>query len=606
MSIFGWVGKILYVDLSAGKTWIEDISDDVYDKVLGGEGLAAYIIYKRFRDIKGPLDPSNILVFASGPLTSELIPQSGRVSIGFISPLTGVWGSTHVGTRFGYEIKRAGFDAIVILGRAEKPVYVYVSDGFVDIRDAGKYWGLDIIETINSIRRDLGDNSVRALAIGPAGERLVKFATIANEEGIGGRAGGGAVMGSKNLKAIVVKGTRPIEFAYPEELRRYVRDLNIRLGSSARGVSLRKFGSAGSVGIYHEIGNIPIRNFLWGRWDDNEVFKITGETMAKTILERPFPCTTCPVACKRFVRVKPGKWFESEFRGLGPEYETISLFGTNLLISDLEAIAKMNELCDRLGLDTISTGNVIGFIFEAAERGLINKEVDGLRLEWGNADTVVRLIQKIAYREGIGDLLAEGVKRVSEKIGGREFAVHVKGLEMPAHDGRAFFAHALSFMTINRGADHLGWPHMPWRGIAVPELGINARDDRYNESEEVVDIVIKMQNLMTVYDSLVMCKYAFTAGLTVTDIINLLKYATGREYTVNKLMEIGDRIWKIERWIDNQLGVTSKDDKLPQRMLTPHANRSDTKVPSIVEKWLPIYYKKRGLTEDGRIKELDV
>ena len=606
MSIFGWVGKILYVDLSAGKAWIEDVSDDVYNKVLGGEGLAAYIIYKRFRDIKGPLDPSNTLVFASGPLTSELIPQSGRVSIGFISPLTGVWGSTHVGTRFGYEIKRAGFDAIVILGRAEKPVYVYVSDGFVDIRDAGKYWGLDIIETINSIRRDLGDNSVRALAIGPAGERLVKFATIANEEGIGGRAGGGAVMGSKNLKAIVVKGTRPIEFAYPEELRRYVRDLNIRLGSSARGVSLRKFGSAGSVGIYHEIGNIPIRNFLWGRWDDNEVFKITGEAMAKTILERPFPCTTCPVACKRFVRVKPGKWFESEFRGLGPEYETISLFGTNLLISDLEAIAKMNELCDRLGLDTISTGNVIGFIFEAAERGLINKEVDGLRLEWGNADTVVRLIQKIAYREGIGDLLAEGVKRVSEKIGGREFAVHVKGLEMPAHDGRAFFAHALSFMTINRGADHLGWPHMPWRGIAVPELGINARDDRYNESEEVVDIVIKMQNLMTVYDSLVMCKYAFTAGLTVTDIINLLKYATGREYTVNKLMEIGDRIWKIERWIDNQLGVTSKDDKLPQRMLTPHANRSDTKVPSIVEKWLPIYYKKRGLTEDGRIKELDV
>jgi len=606
MNIFSWVGKILYVDLSADKTWIEDVSDDVYDKVLGGEGLAAYIIYKRFRDIKGPLDPSNILVFASGPLTSELIPQSGRVSIGFISPLTGVWGSTHVGTRFGYEIKRAGFDAIVILGRAEKPVYVYVSDGFVDIRDAGKYWGLDIIETINSIRRDLGDNSVRALAIGPAGERLVKFATIANEEGIGGRAGGGAVMGSKNLKAIVVKGTRPIEFAYPEELRRYVRDLNIRLGSSARGVSLRKFGSAGSVGIYHEIGNIPIRNFLWGRWDDNEVFKITGETMAKTILERPFPCTTCPVACKRFVRVKPGRWFESEFRGLGPEYETISLFGTNLLISDLEAIAKMNELCDRLGLDTISAGNVIGFIFEAAERGLINKEVDGLRLEWGNADTVVRLIQKIAYREGIGDLLAEGVKRVSEKIGGREFAVHVKGLEMPAHDGRAFFAHALSFMTINRGADHLGWPHMPWRGIAVPELGINARDDRYNESEEVVDIVIKMQNLMTVYDSLVMCKYAFTAGLTVTDIINLLKYATGREYTVNKLMEIGDRVWKIERWIDNQLGVTSKDDKLPQRMLTPHANRSDTKVPSIVEKWLPIYYKKRGLTEDGRIKELDV
>jgi len=606
MGIFGWIGRVLYVDLGTGKTWVEAMGNDVYDKVLGGEGLAAYIIYRRFRDIKGPLDQSNVLVFASGPLTSELIPQSGRVSIGFISPLTGIWGSAHVGTRFGYEIKRAGFDAIVVLGRAERPVYVYVSDDFVDIRDAGKYWGLDIIETINSIKRDLRDNSVRALAIGPAGERLVKFATIANEEGIGGRAGGGAVMGSKNLKAIVVKGTRPIEFAHPEELRRYVRDLNIKLGSSARGVSLRKFGSAGSVSIYHQIGNIPIRNFLWDRWDDNEVFKITGETMTKTILERPFPCTTCPVACKRFVRVKPGKWFESEFRGLGPEYETISLFGTNLLISDLEAIAKINELCDRLGLDTISTGNVIGFIFEAAERGLIDKEVDGLRLEWGNADTVVKLIRKITYKEGIGDLLAEGVKRISEKLGGQEFAVHVKGLEMPAHDGRAFFAHALSFMTINRGADHLGWPHMPWRGIAVPELDINARDDRYNESEEVVDIVIKMQNLMTVYDSLVMCKYAFNAGLTVTDVLNLLRYATGKDYAVDKLMEIGDRIWKIERRINNQLGVTSKDDKLPQRTLTPYANRDDTKVPSIVEKWLPIYYRKRGLTEDGKVKELDV
>ncbi|WP_243678839.1 aldehyde ferredoxin oxidoreductase C-terminal domain-containing protein [Vulcanisaeta distributa] len=396
-------------------------------------------------------------------------------------------------------------------------------------------------------------------------------------------------------------------------MRRYVRELNVKLGSSARGVSLRKFGSAGSVGIYNEIGNIPVRNFAWGRWDDDEVFKITGETMAKTILERPYPCTTCPVACKRFVRVKPGKWFDKEFRGLGPEYETISLFGTNLLISDLEAIARMNEECDRLGLDTISTGNVIGFIFEAAEKGgLISKEIEGgLRLEWGgNADTVIKLIRKIAYREGIGDLLAEGVRRVSEKIGGQDFAVHVKGgLEMPAHDGRAFFAHALSFVTINRGgADHLGWPHMPWRGgIAVPELGINARDDRYNESEEVVDIVIKMQNLMTVYDSLVMCKYAFTAGLTVTDIINLLKYTTGKDYTVDKLMEIGDRIWKIERWINNQLGgITSKDDKLPKRMLTPHANRNDTKVPYVVEKWLPIYYRKRGLTEDGVVKELDV
>lgn len=605
--LFGWVGKVVEVDLSSGGIKTLTLDAEVYDKVLGGEGLAAYFIYKNFHEIRGPLDPSNIIVFASGPLTSEIIPQSGRLSAAFISPLTGIFGATHIGTRFAYELKRAGYDAVIVKGASEKPVYIYIEGDHVEIRGAEKYWGLDIMETVNSIKKDLGDPSIKAIAIGPAGEHLVKFSTIANEEGIGGRTGGGAVMGSKKLKAIVVKGVEDISMADPEGLRRYVRDLNVKLASSTRGASFRRYGSAGTVNLYHQIGNLPIKNFAWGRWNDDEVFKISGEKLTETFLKRPFPCTTCPVACKRYVEVKPGsKYFPGGFRGLGPEYETLALLGSNLLNSDLEAMIKINELCDKLGLDTMSTGNVIGFIFEAAEKGLINKEVDGLRLEWGNADTIIKLVQKIAYRDGIGDLLAEGVRRVSERIGGREFAMHIKGLEVPAHDGRAFFAHALSFMTMNRGADHLGFTHIPWRGIPIPELGINARTDRYNESDEMVDIVINIQNLMVVYDSLTMCKYAHFAGLTITDIINLLKLTTGKDYTVEKILEIGGRIWKIERWINNQLGITRKDDVLPPRMLTPHEKRDDTKIPRIVEKWLPLYYRKRGLTEDGIVKELDI
>lgn len=601
MGWFGYTGKILNVDLSENKLEILEANPEVYDKYMGGAGYAVHVIHQELKKIKSPEDESNIMVFAVGPLTIDGIPNGGRVTVGSISPETGVWGETHIGTRFAIEMKKAGFDAIIVRGKAEKPVYLYLNDGKAEIRDASRYWGKDIHETINSLRSDLNDPTVKALAIGPAGEKKVKISIIANEEGFGGRCGLGAVMGSKNLKAIVAKGTQKIPVAHPEELKEFLKDLVKKLTKG--GTGLRNYGSAGGVKAYHALGNLPIRNFLWGKWDDEKVAKISGDTMTEKYLKSPFACTLCPIACKRLVEVKNGKYFK-EFTGLGPEYETVGLLGSNLLVDDLEAIIKANNICDRLGLDTISAGNVIGFLFDAAEKGIIDKNIEGLNLEWGDAETVHKLLEKIAYREGVGDILAEGVRKAAQKLGAPELTVEIKGLEMPAHDGRAYWSHGLSHATMNRGADHLGWPHMPFKGVSVPELGITAFENRYIDGDELIETVIKMQNLMIIYDSLILCKYAFAAGLTVTDIIKLLYFVTGKEYTPEKLMEIGNRIWKTQRKINNELGLTSKDDKLPPRMASPHANRDDTKVPP-VEKWLPRYYELRGINPDGTVGKID-
>jgi len=604
----GYAGKILNINLSNGSVKTLSLGQEIYNKVLGGAGLAAYLMLEKVKNVKDPLDESNVLIFAVGPLTHDEIPTSGRVTIASISPLTNGWGETHVGTRFAMEFKKVGYDAVVVEGKAEKPVYIYIRDGVAEVKDASKYWGLGIHETVTAIKKDLNDPQTKVLAIGPAGEKLVRFSIIANEEGIGGRCGLGAVMGFKNLKAIAVRGSTPVEVAYPEELKKYARELMVKLYKG--GARLRTNGTGGAVSRYYLEGNLPIMNFRRFRWDEENVKKISGETITAKYLKNPYACNLCPIMCKRWVKVDNGKYFKGRFEGLGPEYETLAMLGSNLLIDDLEAIIKANYLCDNLGLDTISTGNVIGFIFEAAEKGLIDKNMDGLNLTWSNADTMLKLIEKIAYRDGIGDLLAEGVKRVSEKLGGKEFAVHVKGTEAPAHDPRAYFAQGLSYGTINRGADHLGWPHTIYRGSSVPEFGLEPRKNRYDDSDEMPQVVVKMQNLMIVYDSLVLCKYAFSAGLTVTDITKLLYFTTGKEYTSLDILEIGNRIWKLQRRINNERGIKTNDDVLPPRLFQPYEDKpAEIPAPMTEKRYkelLTIYYRLRGISEDGVVQNIDV
>ncbi|MGC8622164.1 MAG: aldehyde ferredoxin oxidoreductase family protein [Caldisphaera sp.] len=583
--MFGYFNKMLYIDLNEEKIEELNINDEVYKKYIGGSGLISYFL-STMPDVK------DLLILTVGPLTLDNVPNGGRVVIGFVSPETGLFGETHIGTRFAVELKKCGYDGIIIKGKEKIPSYIYIANDKVNIYDAKKYWGMDILQTISSIRNDLNDKNLKIIAIGPAGERKVKFSVIGNEEGLGGRTGGGAVMGSKNIKAIVIKGNKEIPIAHPNELKELNKKLINKLLKGGEG--LRKNGTGGGLANYYSLGNIPIKNFYLGYWNDESINKITGLTLVKNYSGVPFACSLCPIACKKMVTVKGGKYFDSEVKVRGPEYETLTMLGSNLMIDDLEAIIKGNELCDNLGLDTISTGNVIGFIFELAEKGLIDKEIDGIELSWGNAESMLKLIKKIAFREGIGDVLAEGVKAISEKFGGKEFAVQVKGLENPAHDGRAFFAHALSIATMNRGADHLGWAHLPYRGFSIPELNIYSSKNRYEDDENFIKNTIKIQNLMIVYDSLVICKYALMAGLTITDILDLLYHITGLKYMPEDLIRIGNEIWLLQRKINVNLGMKIDDDYLPPRMLHPHSGRQDTKVPPI-EKWMPIYYKFRGL-----------
>ena len=435
-------------------------------------------------------------------------------------------------------------------------------------------------------------------AIGPAGERLVKFASIIFGIGKAGRSGMGAIMGSKNLKAIAVKGTGKIPVAQEAELLKFARELQKQLARSPAAQGLRKFGTGGGMAAYYHIGNIPIKNHSEGLWDEDKIDKISGRTMSQTLLDRVTPCCNCVIGCKRTVHVKEGKY--ACLKADGPEFETLCMLGSNLLNDDLQLIIKANDLCNRLGMDTISTGGVIAFAIEAYEKGLLTKEeTQGLELKWGPSDAIIKLIELIANRQGIGDLLAEGVREASERLGreSEKFAVHIKGLEVPAHNPRAFFGHALSYATMNRGACHLAWPHNPDRGRLVPEIGITKQTDRFQSKGKAI-IVKKMQDLMEVFDLLIICKYAISAGLTVSHVITLLELVTGKKISVNELMKIGERSFNLKRILNVNWGISSKDDKLPQRLLKPLEGGTNQQVPDM-DLMIQEYYECRGWTREG-------
>lgn len=607
--MFGYMGKVLRVDLTDEKISIEDLPKDIAEKYIGGSGLAAKIIYNEMPKDVGPFDPENLLIFATGPLTGTPTPSSGRLSICARSPL-GIWGESHAGGMFGPYLKKAGFDAIIIRGRAKRPTYLWIDDGKVEFRSAEKIWGKDVYETYEAIKEELKDRSIRIAAIGPAGERLVKFASIICDVGKAGRAGMGAIMGSKNLKAIAVRGTKKIPVAKEEELREFAKEVQIQMTKNPAGQSLRNFGTGGGMEAYYLLGNIPIKNHSEGLWDEKKVEKIGGKMISKTILEKITPCCNCVIGCKRTVHVKEGKY--ACLRADSPEFETLCMLGSNLLNDDLALIAKANDLCNRYGLDTISMGGVIAFAIEAYEKGIITKEdTGGLELSWGPSESILELIRRVAYREGIGDLLAEGVREASKRIGkGSEyFALHVKGLEVPAHNPRAFFGHALSYATMNRGACHLSWAHNPDRGRLAPEIGITAQTNRF-ESKGKAIIVKKMQDMMELYDLMVICKYACSAGLTLTQLAKFFELVTGKAMSVEELMKVGERSFNLKRILNCMWGVTSKDDVLPKRLLEPQEGGTQRNVPDM-DLMLREYYEVRGWTPEGipseeKIRELGI
>lgn len=578
--MYGWAGKILEVDLSREKIGEAKLDEELARDFVGGRGLGVKILYDRVGpDIK-PLDSENLLIFAAGPLTGTLAPASGRHCVVTKSPLTGTVFDAHSGGFWGAELRFAGYDAIVVQGQAKRPVYLWVSDGKVELRNANALWGKGTHATTDAIRKELGDDKIRVACIGPAGEKLVKIAAIINDKyRAAGRGGVGAVMGSKRLKAVAVRGRGKPKIATEDTFNVYVRECQKLLRENpVTGTGLPTYGTAVLVNIINEHGIYPTRNFQTGVFPTAD--KTSGEIMAETILVRNKACFGCPIACSRITRVD-GEEHE------GPEYETIWAFGAQCGVDDLGAIAKANLLCNDMGLDTISMGNTIGCAMELSERG----KLEGPK--FSDAKAIVELTKKTAAREGLGDRLAEGSARLAEGCGAPDLSMSVKGLELPAYDPRGVQGHGLAYATSNRGGCHLR-AYM----IAPEVLGIPELVERFSTSGKPETTVIS-QNLVATIDSLILCEFTSFALETV-EYAKLLSAATGIEFTDEQIMTIGERIWNLERLYNLREGLSAKDDTLPNRLLKEPMPEGPSKGRvNMLPKMLPSYYAFRGWDSKG-------
>ena len=601
--VFGYAGKILRVDLTDGRLSDEDLNEDVARKYVGGRGLAARILFEELKPRIDPLGPENKLIFATGPVTGFPIPGNARYGVYAKSPLTGIWGEGYAAGFFGPELKFAGYDAVIFEGQAEKPVYISIREGRPEIRDAVHLWGRTTGETQTAIRLEMKDDHVRVASIGSGGEKLVRYACVISDlKNSAGRCGIGAVMGSKNLKAVAVRGRRQIEAANMDELRKLSK-IAQEESWSGWGENMNKDGTAGSIPGLNEMGILPTKNFRRGTFEGSE--KISGGTMSETILVKRDACFACPIACKRVVRSNDPYEIDESYGG--PEYETIASFGSQLMNDNLVAIAKANEVCNKCSIDTISAGMCIAFAMECYEKGILTrKDVDGLDLTWGNADTIIKLVEKIGVRDGIGDLLAEGVMRMAAKIGGGsgKFALHIKGMELPMHEPRGKKGLGLSYATSNRGACHLQSYHdtsFESEAFAAPEIGLSPPlvplPRTYLGPEKVKQTIIN-QDWMSFLNSACFCRFTtYPAGISVRNVAGIVSSITGWDITPSKMLTTGERAWNLCRAFNIREGITRRDDTLPERFEDPLPDGA-TKGQSIsreeLDQALDLYYQLRG------------
>ncbi len=571
---YGYNGKVLRVDLDAESINVEEPQDITYSRYLGGGTLALNYLLRELEAKSNPLGPENLLVFAGSVIAGTPATGLSRFSAAAKSPLTGAFGEAEAGGWWIPELKFAGFDAIVIKGRASKPVYLWVHDGEAEIRDAGHLWGKETKETEEGIRGELGDERVRVALIGPSGEKLVKFACILNElKHAHGRTGLGAVMGSKNLKAIAVRGKKRMKVADGEAVKRLTKWLRDTYEEPY--FSLGKLGTARVAPMLSEQGILPTLNFREGSFDGADA--IGGETMAKTILVRRGTCYGCFIRCKREVQVGE-PYFVDPIYG-GPEYETVAAFGSLCGIADLNAIAKANQICNAYGLDTISAGSLIAFAMECYENGILTKgDTDGLDLRFGNTEAMLRMLEMIANREGLGDVLAEGLCPAAEKFGkgADNFAMHVKGQPIPFHEPRGKVGVGLGYSVSPTGADHMEIPHDPFwtseAGIALLRpLGILEPVDSLDLGPKKVRLFVYLQQYWNLLNSLGICM--FTAKPfgphTLNSIVDYVKAVTGWETSLFDLLKVSERYAAMSRMFNLREGFTAKDDILPDRFFQP-------------------------------------
>jgi aldehyde:ferredoxin oxidoreductase len=600
--MYGWTGTILRVDLTKGKVTREATDPRIARDYLGARGLGGRIISSEVDPTTDALGPDNKLVFAPGPLTGTFAPSAGRYNVVTKGPLNGVLAASNSGGAFGPELKFAGYDALVVEGKAAKPVFGWIKDDEVEIRDAGAIWGRNTLDTTDLVRAET-DEEAKVACIGPAGEKQALLANVMNEmHRAAGRTGVGAVMGSKNLKAVAVVGTGAVTVADPEGFKAAVmKSRRMIQEHPVGGAGLKAYGTDVLVNILNQLGALPTRNWQDGYFPTAD--KIGGESLAAKQLLRPKGCFSCIISCGRVTKVDNPAF--SGF-GEGPEYETAWAFGADCGVDDLDAVTKANYLCNEYGLDTISTGSTIACAMELFERGIITtKDTDGVQLTFGNAAAIVEMTRKMGEGEGFGAKLAQGSYRLAESYGHPELSMTSKKQEMPAYDPRGVQGIGVNYATSNRGGCHV-------RGytIAVEVLATGAEmDPRMTEGKPALDITF--QDLTAALDSSGCCLFA-TFGIAGAELTEMLAALTGVDYTLDEFMLIGARVWNQERLWNLKAGFTSADDTLPARLLTEPIKTGPSKGEiSHLGDMLPEYYELRGWDEKGvptkaKLKELSL
>jgi len=610
--MYGWMGAILRVDLTSGKIEKEPLSNRLRLNYLGGRGINSRILYDSVGPGVDALSPENTLIFGTGTVVGTIAPSAGRITVTAKSPLTGILGDGNSGGHFSVEMKRAGYDHIVFTGKAERPVYLWIENDHVELRPAEHLWGKTTSETDEEIHRELGDPMVKIAAIGPGGENLVKYASVIFETCHAvGRTGMGAVMGSKNLKAVAVRGTRGVPVAHPEAFMRLSRNLHERIINSPVYKGLAYYGTPYFTAGMYRSGWLAIKNAQTNEWPD--VLKLEHRVLKRDYFVKILACTACPRHCNQAWVVREGPYAGA--RGAKIEYGAIAPFGAGCLISDFSAIAKMNSLCDDYGLDLIELGITLNTVMEWYERGLITKDdTDGIDLSWGNAEGVIEVIHKVASREGFGNLLAEGPLRAAEQIGrgaDKYIALHSKGMTYGIDDIRAMKGYALNIATSTRGADHLrGMPGLEMIPQAsTPELlekRFGTTEAGIASSYKKAPLVVYTQNLCTLTDCLELCKYNTEfqgETINIEDLASLFSLATGVEMDEKAMSTAAERIYAVERAFLVREGMTRKDDvvggKWGSEPIVGGPSAGERIDPDKFDKLLDEYYQLRGWDSMG-------
>lgn len=606
----GYAGRILKIDLSTGKSSIKTIDERYVRKYLGGQGFAVELVYHNVPEGADAFSPENVLAMAPGLFAGYPVPTGGKTAFAGKSPATNTLAESIMGGSIGAELRHAGYDALEVHGKAEKPVYLFINDDEVEVNEADDIWGKDTRVTPETLKKRHGWD-VKVACIGVAGEKLVRMACIDCDDRQSGRAGLGAVMGSKNLKAIVVRGTKDLEPADPDALLEIALRYQKIMEAAPSFIEDTKYGTGEFLGwINKEKGVFPTRNWQEGVFKERE--QIDPYYWATRYVTKNKACFACTKPCGKLFEIKSGKFAGVAIDGL--EYETLYSLGSTCGNASIESVARANEVCDLVGIDTISAGVTIGFAMELVQRGILTEQEVGMRLTWDNAaDAVPKMCEMMGNREGFGDVLSEGVKRAAEKIGrgSARYAIHTKGMEPPAYDVRGMKGHGLAFMTSTRGACHLR------AGFYAPELvgkfwrweGI----DRFS-TEGKGEKVATMENFMCVYDSIGLCK--FSRGFFLIDKLReVIKAVTGLEFTEDELLRIGERIHTMKGNFNVLQGVTRKDWLLPPRILEDPIPDGPSKGSKIsveeMNRMLDDYMTFRKWTSDGvptpeKLKELEI